>query len=110
MHRGKSFMEWLCQCDKEATRLEILWEWRDAAALGHKHGRYVSYRCRIGCDGCVPHEKDERGRLQYFAVKLSASTKQALVSQVVAQVLKMGPRGFLPKTDIQQALRSVHKP
>jgi hypothetical protein len=102
-------MEWLCQCDKEVTRLEILWEWREAAALGHKHGRYVSYRCRIGCDVCVPHEHDERGRLQDFAVKLSASTKQALVSQVVAQVLKIGPRGFLPKTDIQQALRSVHK-
>jgi len=102
-------MEWLCQCDKEATRMEVLWEWRDAAALGHKHGRLVSYRCRIGCDGCVPHEEDERQRLQYFAVKLSAHTKQDLVSQVVAQVLKIGPRGYLPKNDIKQALRSVHK-
>jgi hypothetical protein len=102
-------MVWLCQCDNEATRLEVLWEWRDGAAIGHKHGRNVSYRCRIGCEHCVPHEEDERGRLQYFALKLSAATKQALVPQVVAQVLKMGPRGFLPRTDIQKALRSVHK-
>src|SRR5262245_41262935 len=102
-------MEWLCRCDKEATRLEVLWEWRDAAAIGQKRGRYVSYRCRIGCDGCVPYEEDQRGRLQYFAVRLNAATKQELVRQVVAQILEEGPRGFLPKTDIQGALRSVHK-
>jgi len=102
-------MKWLCGCEKEATRLEVLWEWRDAAAIGQKHGRYVSYRCRIGCGDCVPQEEDERGRLQYFPVKLNAATKQALVPQVVGQVLRIGPRGFLPKTDIQQALRSLHK-
>lgn len=102
-------MEWLCGCDKEATRLEVLWEWRDAAAIGQKRGRNVSYSCRLGCGDCVPNVEDERGRLQYFPVKLSAPTKQALVPQLVAQVLKMGPRGFLPKTDVQQALRSVHK-
>jgi hypothetical protein len=104
-------MDWLCGCDKEATptRLEVLWEWREAEAIGHERGRYVSYRCRIGCGDCVPEVEDERDRLQYFPVKLSASTKQLLVPQVVAQVLKMEPCGFLPKTDIQRALRSVHK-
>jgi hypothetical protein len=102
-------MEWLCGCEKVATRLEVLWEWRKAADIGQKHGRFVSYRCRIGCEDCVPYEEDDRARLQYFPLKLSAPTKQALVTQVVAQVLKMGPRDFLPKTDIRDALRSVHK-
>lgn len=102
-------MAWLCGCDKEATRMEVLWEWREGPDIGQKHGRFVSYRCRIGCEDCVPYEEDERGRLQYFTVTLRAPTKQALVNQVVAQVLRTGPRGFLPKTDIQGALRSVHK-
>lgn len=103
-------MDWLCECDKEPTRLKVLWEWRRAGDIGHKRGRFVSYICRIGCDDCVPYEEDERGRLQYFPVKLSAPTKRALVDQVVAQVLNLRPRGFLPKTDIQEALRNVHKP
>jgi hypothetical protein len=107
--RTEGLMDWLCGCDKEATRLEVLWEWREAEAIGQERGRYVSYRCRIGCDDCVPDVEDERDRLQYFPVKLSASTKQLLVPQVVAQVLRMAPQGFLPKTDIQNALRSVHK-
>jgi hypothetical protein len=102
-------MEWRCGCGNEATRIEVLCQWRDAAAIGQKQGRNVSYRCRIGCDGCVPNEEDERGRLQYFEVKLSVGTKQALVSQVVAQIFKMHPRGYLPKSDIQQALKSVSK-
>lgn len=102
-------MKWLCGCDNEATRLEVLWEWRKAADIGQEHGRYVSYRCRIGCEDCVPYEEDERDRLQYFQVKLSATTKQTLVDQVVAQVLKMSPRGYLPKSDVKRALRNVHK-
>jgi hypothetical protein len=96
-------MKWLCGCDKEATRMEVLWY--------PSSGRLVSYSCRIGCEKCVPCREDEKGRLQYFDVALSASTKQTLVLQVVAQVLKTRPkpRGYLPKTDIQGALRSVHK-
>jgi hypothetical protein len=69
-------MEWLCGCDKEATRLEVLWEWRRAGDIGQKRGRFVSYLCRIGCDDCVPYKKDERDRLQYFTLKLSAPTKR----------------------------------
>lgn len=102
-------MAWLCECNNEATHMEVLWEWRRAGDIGHKRGRFVSYRCRIGCEDCLPYEKDERDRLQYFPLKLSAPTKQALVNQIVAQVLKTGPRDFLPKGDIREALRSVHK-
>ena len=102
-------MAWLCGCDKEATRMEVLWEWRRGGDIGHKQGRDVAYGCRIGCGDCVPNREDERGRLQYFTVKLSAPTKQALVNQVLAQILRMDPRGYLPKTDIQGALRGVHK-
>jgi hypothetical protein len=105
----RRFMKWLCGCDKEVTRLGVLWEWRDAKALGQKHGRFVSYQCRMGCSECVPEEADERGRLQYFPLRLNSATKSALVNQVVAQILNTGSRGFLPKTDIQGALRSVHK-
>lgn len=96
-------MKWLCGCDNEPTRMEVLWY--------PSSGRLVSYSCRIGCDGCLPTKRDERGRLQYFQLKLSAATKQDLVDQVVAQVLNMAPRprGYLPKTDIQGALRSVHR-
>lgn len=102
-------MKWLCGCDQEPTRLEVLWEWRRGADIGHKRGRFVSYRCRIGCEDCVPFEEGPLGRFQYFPVKLAAPTKQALVPQVVGQVLKAGPRGFLPKTDVQGALRNVYK-
>lgn len=102
-------MAWLCGCNKEATRMEVLWEWRKGADIGQKHGRNVAYGCRIGCADCVPDREDERGRLQFFELRLTAATKQALVNQVVAQILRMDPRGFLPKTDIQGALRSVHK-
>ena len=96
-------MKWLCGCDNEPTHMEVLWE--------SSVGRLVSYRCRIGCDKCVPHTEDERGRLQYFPVALSGATKQKLVLQVVAQILnsRPSPRGYLPKTDIQGALQSVHK-
>jgi hypothetical protein len=82
--------------------MEVLWY--------QSSGRLVSYSCRIGCGKCVPYKEDEKGRLQYFDVTLSAVTKQLLVNQVVAQVLnlKPRPRGYLPKTDIQGALRSVH--
>jgi hypothetical protein len=102
-------MAWLCGCDKEATRMEVLWEYRRGGDIGQKRGREVSYSCRIGCEDCVRDREDERGRLQYFELKLSAATKQALVNQVLAQVLRMDARGYLPKTDIQGALRSVHK-
>jgi len=96
-------MKWLCECDHEPTRMEVLWY--------PSSGRLVSYRCRIGCEKCVPYGEDDKGRLQYFDLRLNASTKQALVPQVVAQVLntRPKPRGYLPKTDIQGALRSVRK-
>jgi hypothetical protein len=104
-------MKWLCGCDKgnEATRLQVLWEWREAADIGQTRGRYVSYRCRIGCEDCVPYEEDERDRFQYFQLKLSATTKQTLVDQVLAEVLKTEPRGYLPKSDVKGALRNVRK-
>lgn len=100
-------MEWLCRCGKTATTVEVLWVWRPGAAIGHRHGRYVSYRCRIGCETCVPNgmEKD----CQYFQVKLTAIMKQRLVGQVLAQVLNAGPQGYLPRTDLQRALRYVNK-
>lgn len=101
-------MSWLCQCGKPVTTVEILWQWRDAAAIGQRRGRFVSYRCRIGCNDCVPEHRDNDH--QYFKVKLTARTKRDLVGQIVAEVLKQDPRGYIPKTDLQRALRNVRKP
>jgi hypothetical protein len=100
-------MEWLCDCDRQVTNVEILWQWRDAASIGQQHGRFVSYRCRIGCDNCVREHGDKN--CQNFEVRLTAQTKKVLVSQIVAQVLKQAPRGYVPKSDLQDALRQVHK-
>jgi len=99
-------MDWLCNCNKPVTTLEILWQWRDAAAIGHRRGRFVSYRCRIGCEDCVPEQNDKD--YQYFPVTLTASTKQVLRDQVLAEVMRKGLRGYLPRTDLQRALRNVH--
>lgn len=100
-------MEWLCNCDRAVTKVEILWQWRDAASIGHKHGRFVSYRCRIGCDNCIQKHGDEH--CQYFNVWLTARTKKILVSQIVAEILRQAPRGYVPNSDVQGALREVHK-
>ncbi len=98
-------MEWLCSCGKPVTTMEVMWVWRDAASIGHKHGRYVSYRCRIGCGDCVQN-RGERD-LQYFQLKLTARTKQNLVGQVLAEIMGSNPEGYVPRTDIQSALRHV---
>jgi hypothetical protein len=100
-------MEWLCNCGKEATRIEILWQWRSAESIGHKRGRFVSYRCEIGCDHCVREHGEEN--CQYFEVGLNGRTKSAVASQIVPQILRQAPRGYVPKTDLKKALRDVHK-
>jgi hypothetical protein len=100
-------MEWLCQCGKPVTVVELLWHWRDAADIGQRHGRYVCYRCRIGCNDCIPQQADKD--YEYFPVKLNAHNKQALVGQVLAETVNRGPRGYVPKTDVQRALRTVRK-
>lgn len=100
-------MEWLCECGKPVETLECQWVWRDASAIGQRRGRYVCYSARIGCGNCVQH-RAENG-YQYFQVKLTAQTKQALVGQVLGQILHNGPSGYVPKTDIQKALRNVQK-
>jgi len=100
-------MQWLCSCGKEATTVEVQWVWREAAAIGQRHGRYVSYRCRIGCGECVKGQAD----CQYFQVRLTASTKQNLAGQILAEVMNAParPMGYLPRTDLQRALRSIEK-
>lgn len=100
-------MEWLCNCGKPVTTLELLWQWRDAAAIGHRHGRHVCYRCRIGCGQCIYEHGDND--CQYFQLNLTAPTKQKLVSQILAEILNDNPLGYLPRTDLQRALRDVHK-
>lgn len=100
-------MEWLCTCGKPATTLELVWQWRDAAAIGQRHGRYVCYRCRIVCGDCI--EKHADADYQFFQVRLTASTKEKLVDQILAETLQKGLRGYLPRTDLQRALRSVRK-
>jgi hypothetical protein len=100
-------MEWLCNCGKPVTTLELLWQWRDAAAIGHRHGRHICYRCRIGCEDCVPKQGDND--YQYFPVRLTAGTKQGLRDQILAKIIGQGLRGYLPRADLQRALRNVHK-
>jgi len=100
-------MQWLCDCGKPVTTVEVLWQWRDAAAIGQKHGREVCYQCRIGCGDCVHAHGDEHR--QYFQVGVTARTKRDLVSQILAQILKQNPLGYLPRTDLQRALRLVRK-
>jgi hypothetical protein len=100
-------MEWLCSCGKPATTLELVWQWRDAAAIGHRHGRYVCYRCRIVCEDCV--EKHADADYQFFQVGLTAGTKRGLADQILAESLQKGLRGYLPRSDLQRALRSVQK-
>lgn len=87
--------------------VEVLWEWRDAAAIGHRHGRHVCYECRIGCEDCVHEHGDQH--YQYFRVGLTANTKRALVDQLLAEVLNQNPLGYVPRTDLQKALRPVRK-
>jgi hypothetical protein len=101
-------MEWICNCGKPVTTMGIHWEWRDAAAIGHREGRFVAYRTRLGCTDCVRTTLEEDG-FQSFAVRLTGATKAALVPQLTAQILKQGPEGYVPKTDLQRALRSVTK-
>lgn len=100
-------MKWLCNCGRPVTTLELLWEWREASAIGHQHGRFVCYGCRIGCGDCV-HERGDKD-YQYFQVRLTASTKRDLISQIVAEVIEKHPRGYIPRTDLQAALRTVRK-
>jgi len=100
-------MEWLCNCGKPVTTLEVLWQWRDAAAIGHRHGRNVCYRCRIGCEECVYNHDDDD--CQYFQLNLTAPTKEKLVLQILAEVLNNNPIGYLPRTDLRRTLRNVHK-
>jgi len=99
-------MEWLCSCGKPATTLELVWQWRDAAAIGHRHGRYVCHRCRIVCGDCI--EKHPDADYQLLQVRLTASTKGKLVGQILAETQKE-LRDYLPRTDLQRALRSVRK-
>ena len=100
-------MEWLCGCGKPVATVEVLWEWRDAAAIGQRQGRHVCYDCRIRCGDCV-HEHGDQA-YQYFQVRLTASTKRVLVDQILAEVLKQHPLGYLPRKDLQKALRPVRK-
>lgn len=101
-------MEWVCSCNKPATTLELVWQWRDAASIGHRHGRYVCYECRIVCGDCV--EKHPDADYQFVPVKLTANTKGELVNQILAETVQTGQlRGYLPKTDLQRALRSLRK-
>lgn len=100
-------MEWLCQCGKVATTVEFQWYWRSAADIGHRQGRLVCYGCRIGCSDCVPQRADND--FQYFPVRLTAHTKQGLIGQILAEIVGKGPRGYVPKTDLQRALQSVRK-
>lgn len=107
MKREES-MEWLCNCDRPVTTLEILWKWREAAAIGHQRGRFVSYRCRIGCDNCASAGEHGNKDCQYFRVRLTARNKRILVRQILAEIVDKA-RDYVPKTDLQAALRDVHK-
>ncbi|HTA49248.1 MAG TPA: hypothetical protein VK930_07325 [Verrucomicrobiae bacterium] len=100
-------MEWLCSCGKPVTILGLLWKWRDASAIGQKHGRNVCYGCRIGCGDCIQQQADPS--YQYVPVKLTAHTKRDLVGQILAEVVGKGLLGYLPRNDLQKALRSVRK-
>jgi hypothetical protein len=101
-------MEWLCSCGKPATTLELVWQWRDAAAIGHRRGRSVCYQCRIVCGDCVENHADTD--YQFLQVGLTAGTKRKLVDQILAETLQGGLlRGYLPRSDLQRALRSVRK-
>jgi len=102
-------MVWLCNCGKAVTTLRLLWQWRDAGAIGQKHGRNVCYGCRIGCEDCLHVEPGGGEGYQYVKVKLTAPAKSALVNQILAEVINQGIPGYLPKTDLQKALRDVHK-
>jgi hypothetical protein len=101
-------MEWVCNCGKPVTTIELQWVWRNAADIGHKTGRYVCYNARLGCGDCLRRPDDNDG-YQYIQVKLTAATKKALVDQILAQVLKRGTPGYIPRTDIQEALRNIRK-
>lgn len=101
-------MEWLCSCGNTATTLELVWQWRDAAAIGQRHGRYVCYRCRIVCGNCVDQHPD--ADYQWLPLRLTATTKEKLVAQILAETVNTGQlRGYLPRTDLQGAVRSLQK-
>jgi len=100
-------MEWLCKCEKPVTTAGVQWVWGEAAVIGHREGRYVSYGLQIGCGDCVNHKADNN--YQHFQIKLSAQTKAALVDQFLAEVHKQGPRGYVTKIGVKRALREIHK-
>jgi hypothetical protein len=100
-------MEWRCKCEKPVTTAGVQWVWGEAAVIGQREGRYVSYDLQIGCGDCVNHKADKD--YQHFQIKLSAQTKEALVDQFLAEVHKQGPRGYVPKIGVKRALREIHK-
>ena len=100
-------MEWLCKCERPVTTAGVQWVWGEAAAIGHREGRYVSYGLQIGCDDCVNHKAAKD--YQHFQIKLSAQTKEALVDQFLAEVHKQAPRGYVAKIGVKRALREIHK-
>lgn len=105
---GAKTPKWLCSCGQPTTTLELVWVWREAASIGQRRGRYVCYRCRIVCDNCT--EKHPDADYQFLRVRLTASTKGKLVDQLLAETVRTGQlRGYLPRTDLQRALRSVQK-
>lgn len=104
-------MRWVCQCGNEVDHMAVLWEYRTSQQLGHRRGRNVAYECRIGCVECVSYEigEDDGGCYQHFPLKLSSPTKRELINQVLAQAIEFGSNGYLPKTDIRDALVGVYK-
>jgi hypothetical protein len=101
-------MEWSCDCGNTVTTLELVWQWRSAADIGQRRGRFVCYRCRIVCPNCIEQHPD--ADYQFMPVKLNADTKRKLVDQILAETIRGHElRGYLPRTDLQKALRRVHK-
>jgi hypothetical protein len=99
------FTRWMCSCGKTANTLEVLWVWR--AADSFKQAGNVAYDCKIRCQDCAAKYPDQRR--QSFSVDLTMDTKGDLVRQITAQVLQQGPRGYLPKSDLTKALRTIQK-
>lgn len=99
--------EWLCPCgESEPTVMRILPVWSPGAR------RSVVYDLNIFCSECAQKDWDEmadyhrRGSHQDFPIRLTCSTKEMLVKQILAQAIGKATC-YIPKTDIREALCRV---
>src|SRR5260221_12498233 len=105
-------MTWLCgRCGPgPANTLPLVWV--HPVVPPHGRARWVRYQCHLLCADCAASEDDptyhRRPDEELLTMGLTAATKGALVNQVLSQVVGKA-RGYVPKTDLRQAITRLRK-